>query len=146
MTLYDVARDGKMLSHHADNAGPKTHALIIGVGSYLYLTGGFGGRVTTKNMGLGQLTLPPVQPWILRAGCCSIFGMLKHHSEALNFWYHHRRSSNSRTERNASPNRHRSRRFKVHSTVGRLVVMRMKVISRFSISAVMALCASTRRC
>ena len=38
---------------------PATHAIIIGVGEYAYLSGGSSGRVTDLHGGLQQLSSPP---------------------------------------------------------------------------------------
>lgn len=45
-------------------AGPRTHALIIGVGWYPHLPGG-GGKQLEQNEGLGQLSSPPVSARVM---------------------------------------------------------------------------------
>jgi len=57
MTLYDAERDGALTPRHATGPGPKTHAIIIGVGHYLHLPGG-GGDPVKDSMDLEQLTSP----------------------------------------------------------------------------------------
>ena len=42
-----------------NNGKAATHAIVIGVGEYLYLTGGSGGKVTKLDGGLQQLSSPP---------------------------------------------------------------------------------------
>lgn len=47
------------LVHRAPGAGPRTHALVIGVGSYPHLLGGSSSR-TCSRARIGQLSSPPV--------------------------------------------------------------------------------------
>lgn len=42
-----------------DTETPATHAIVIGVGEYLYLSGGSGGHITSLDGGLQQLSSPP---------------------------------------------------------------------------------------
>lgn len=58
MTLYDSQRDGALTLRHSRGPGPKTHAMIIGVGNYRHLLGG-GGAIVDDAMDLQQLTSPP---------------------------------------------------------------------------------------
>jgi len=58
MTLYDAEKDGAFTPRHATGPGPKTHAIIIGVGYYHHLPGG-GGDTVKDSMDLEQLTSPP---------------------------------------------------------------------------------------
>lgn len=69
MTIYDSNVDGPLSEKHAAGPGPKTHALIIGVGYYHHLPGGHGATVK-ESMDLEQLSSPPISArafakWVL---------------------------------------------------------------------------------
>jgi hypothetical protein len=60
MILFDSEVDGPLTQRHANRGnGPKTHALIIGVGYYHHLPGG-DGETTKDHMDLEQLSSPPM--------------------------------------------------------------------------------------
>jgi len=58
-TLYDSTVDEPLTTWHASQNGPKTHALIIGVGDYLHLPGGQG-RQVEDFVDFQQLTSAPI--------------------------------------------------------------------------------------
>lgn len=55
MSDYVIYEDQNLM----DTGTPATHAIVIGVGEYFFLSGGSGGRITSLDGGLQQLSSPP---------------------------------------------------------------------------------------